>query len=206
MDASAIFDIDAVDLLLADTPTSSVPEWPQELDTPHTRSLPPEPAILAQPIPDALDHINSLERGWIGALHMAAQRGNDRIVRLFLLHGTRTAEVNETDSEGRAPLLHAVIGGHESVARLLLAHGAKIGVSDRAGRSPLHWAVLHHRLSMLRLLLEHRAEYEYDLAIDAYDSEGWTPLHMAVDGAFEAGVALLLQYGANIAARARMRS
>lgn len=73
---------------------------------------------------------------------------------------------------------------------------------DREGRSGLHWAVLHRRLGILQHLLDHRAKYERSLVLDAYDNAGWTPLHMSVDRAFETGVVMLLQGGADINAKA----
>ncbi|CAI7591462.1 unnamed protein product [Penicillium glandicola] len=131
------------------------------------------------------------DKGWISTLHIAAQKGHERIVRVLLLRGNMDA--NKQDSDGRTPLIHAVIENHASVVRLILSHGARIGVCDCDGRSALHWAVLHQRLEILQQLLYHRAKYEPSLDLDAYDNAGWTPLHMSVDRAFEAGVLLLLQ-------------
>jgi ankyrin repeat protein len=95
------------------------------------------------------------DKGWIGTLHIAAQKGHERIVRVLLLRGNM--DVNNQDSDGRTPLIHAIIENHDSVVRLLLSHGARIGVYDREGRSGLHWAVLHRRFGILQHLLDHRA-------------------------------------------------
>ncbi|KAJ5593403.1 hypothetical protein N7537_010307 [Penicillium hordei] len=140
------------------------------------------------------------DKGWIGPLHIAAQKGHERIVRVLLLQDN--IDANNKDSDGRTPLIHAVIENHDSVVRLLLSHGARIGVYDCDGRSALHWAVLHRRLEILKQLLGHRAKYEPGLDIDVYDNYGWTPLHMSVDRAFEAGILMLLQEGADINAKA----
>lgn len=140
------------------------------------------------------------DKGWIGTLHIAAQKGHERIVRVLLLQGN--IDANSQDSDGRTPLIHAVIENHDSVVCLLLSHGARIGVYDCDGRSALHWAVLHRRLEILKQLLEHRANHEPDLDIDVYDNYSWTPLHMSVDRAFEAGILMLLQEGADINAKA----
>jgi len=55
------------------------------------------------------------------ALHLAAQGGDEGMVRLLLDYG---AGVNCQDSRGRSPLHFAVEGGHEAVVRLLLMRGA----------------------------------------------------------------------------------
>lgn len=113
-------------------------------------------------------------------------------------------DFNEKDSDGRTPLMHAVIGGHEGVAQLLLARGAHIAPVDRDARSVLHWAALYRRESMLRMFLEPRGDCAVDHPdVDAYDDSGWTPLHMAIRRDFEAGVRMLLQAGARLDSKAQ---
>lgn len=142
----------------------------------------------------------SKQKGWIGALHIAAQRGHEQIIQVLLQSGNM--DVNQQDSDGRTPLLHAVMQNREPVVRLLLKQGARIGISDCDGRSGIHWAVLRRNLSMLQLLLKHRDEYEPMLAIDSYDNTGWTALHMAIVRGFEPAMLLLMQLGADINAKA----
>ena len=131
--------------------------------------------------------------GWLGPLHIAAQKGRDRIARILLQYNT---DCNEKDSDGLTPIIHAVIGGHEDVVRSLLLHGARIGnVDGQQGPSALHWAVLNRRETLLRLLLDHCSEEPR--LIDSYDNFGRTPLHIAIDTGFEMGVLMLLQFGAD---------
>ncbi|EAQ90266.1 predicted protein [Chaetomium globosum CBS 148.51] len=136
--------------------------------------------------------------GWVGTLHIAAQGGNEGIVRILLQRGQ--VDCNEQDSDGRTALMHAVIEGHEAVVRLLLAHAARVGDLDRDRRSALHLAILHRRESILRVLLDCQ---DPGLDLDAYDVAGWTPLHMAVERGFAVAVELLLQNGANMDTKAR---
>lgn len=139
--------------------------------------------------------------GWLGALHIAAQSGHERMVDILIEQGE---DFNEKDSDGRTPLMHAVIGGHEGVAQLLLARGAHIAPVDRDARSVLHWAALYRRESMLRMFLESRGDCAVDRPdVDAYDDSGWTPLHMAIRRDFEAGVRMLLQAGARLDSKAQ---
>lgn len=165
---------------------------------------PPRDQVLYESRPDASLRILSTSSpadavdGWLGTLHIAAQKGNDSIVRLLLEQGT--FDCNEKDSDGRTPLMYAAMEGHEAIVRLLLAQGARVGEVDRDRRSALHLAVLHKRESVLRILLAHG---EQGLSIDAYDVAGWTPLHIAAHRDFEAGMVLLLQSGANLHSKAR---
>ncbi|TQV91955.1 hypothetical protein V2A60_005952 [Cordyceps javanica] len=143
------------------------------------------------------------DKGWISTIHIAVQSGNERILDMLLRQDTEG--INCPDSNGRTPLFHGAIQDNEPVVQMLLAHGARIGLLDKEGRSPLHWAVLYRRLEVLRTLLEHWNKCErHSFDIDAHDNVGWTPLHLAVERRFEAGVLLLMQHGANIKARAKM--
>jgi hypothetical protein len=137
------------------------------------------------------------EIGWQSTLHIAAQRGHERIIRLLL---ERNIDCNEKDSDGLTPLIHATIQGHEAVVSLLLAHNAYIGEVDGQCRTAIHWAVLQRREAVLRILLSScTGEQPF---IDTYDKSGKTPLHLAVDMGFESGVQALLQCGANLHCKA----
>ena len=109
---------------------------------------------------------------------------------------------NSRDSDGLTPLMHASAGGHDDVAELLLGAGSRLGDVDSRRRSALHWAVIARRESMLRLLLRH-ADADDPFQVEVYDDAGHTPLHTAVDIGFEAGVAVLLDFGADPYSRAK---
>ncbi|RYP39083.1 hypothetical protein DL767_002346 [Monosporascus sp. MG133] len=137
--------------------------------------------------------------GWQSPLHLAAQKGHDRIVRVLLQH---ESDCNERDGDGLTPLFHAIIGGHEDVVTSLVEHeGTQIDGADGQGHTALHLAVLHRREALLKVLLKH-CEGNQAL-INSYDSAGRTPLHTAVDTGFEAGVRVLLEHGANLHYRTR---
>ncbi|KAF2963150.1 hypothetical protein GQX73_g10430 [Xylaria multiplex] len=131
--------------------------------------------------------------GWQSPLHLAAQKGDDRIVRVLLQY---QSDCNERDSDGLTPLFHAIISGHEDVASLLLEHGARIGEKDWQGRTALALAVIYRREALLETLLQKCAGDQ--ALIDGYNATGQAPLHVAIDIGFEAGVRLLLEHGANL--------
>ncbi|KAM5386651.1 hypothetical protein ACJZ2D_000614 [Fusarium nematophilum] len=139
---------------------------------------------------------------WLSPLHMAAQRGHGRIIRILL---QCDIDCNEQDSDGLTPIMHAVIGGHEDVARSLLMRGARVAscsaVDGQQRPSALHWAVLHRRENILRLLLSHCLESP--ALVDGYDHLGRTPLHIAIDTGFESAVLMLLRSGADPRHKAR---
>lgn len=141
---------------------------------------------------------------WVTPVHLAAQRGHERIVEILLKKAS--GNPNVADSHGRTPLFHAVIPNHVSVARLLLENGAHMGNVDGDGRSVLHWAIIYQREEMLRFLLRSSLDHGRDrLDINIADYTGRTALHYAIGQGFEDGVLLLLQHGANAAAKVKTR-
>ena len=152
-------------------------------------------------------------------LHVAAMLGHgEELVDLLIGHG---AQVNATNHQGWTPL-HRVLD--KKVAEVLLDHGADINARDKDGLTPLHIAVgtehgrvteydvgdegtdnavrrrvadmyaLRHR-DLVQLLLERGAD------VEAKDSSGRTPLHLAARAGHMDDVRALVTQGADLNAR-----
>lgn len=139
------------------------------------------------------------EGNWVGALHIAVQRGHIRILRILLQHGV---DCNQKDGEGLTPLIHSIISNHEDVLSSLIQNGARVCETDNHSRNALHWAILQRQEVLLKVLLKYCSGDQ--IAMERRDSAGRTPLHTAVDIGFEAGVCILLEYGADLNSRAEM--
>ena len=120
-------------------------------------------------------------------------------VQFLLEHGTRRAHVNAGDESLRTPLHFAAEVGCPEVTRILLEHGADVGLRDKNGQVPLHLVSgrsrvkdENERLILTRLLLEHSAD------VNAQDMRGATPLHLASYHRRPTIARLLLNRGANI--------
>ncbi|KAL5336377.1 ankyrin repeat-containing domain protein [Aspergillus crustosus] len=141
------------------------------------------------------------ESGWLGTIHIAAQKGHDRILRVLFERGN--IDPDSTDSDKRTALFHAAVGGHNDVVRLLLNHGAIVTHLDSDDRSVLHWATHYQKLAVMQTLIEHWPKQELRSSVNAHDSHGWTPVHLAVERGFEEGLLLLLQHGGDMNTKAR---
>jgi len=59
-----------------------------------------------------------------GRIHNAIENGNGFVVRALLSIGV---DIEELDSKGRTPLIHATVKGQESICKLLLEKNASVG-------------------------------------------------------------------------------
>ena len=74
--------------------------------------------------------------GWT-ALHYAAAKGNNDIVRLLLAH---SADVDATSAAGVTPLMMAAQNGHIYTVKLLHDAGADATLEDDSGRTVIAYA------------------------------------------------------------------
>lgn len=207
-------DLDAIDSLLEAYGSSAQPLGGQPLTSflaPPDQTVPVDTERNnPRDVPDATHLAGAVHEsfktktgeGWLSTMHIAAQKGHERILRALLEQGDM--DPNSTDSDGRTPLFYAALGGHESVVRLLLNYGSRVSNLDCYRRSVLHWAAQYQQLEVLRTLLGHWSEHERGSCdVNAHDNHGWTPLHLAVERGFEEGVLLLIQFGADMNVKAR---
>lgn len=101
-------------------------------------------------------------------------------------------DVDQSDAEGRTPLMLASFNGHTAIVGFLLEVGADIEKQNREGRTPLIFAASGPNPETVGLLLEEGADP------DATDNgERWTPLMFAAAGGHADVVQTLLDHGAD---------
>lgn len=168
----------------------------------------------------------SSQRDCMNRLLAAVTQGREDEVAELLASGT---DPNGTDATGiQTPLLNVVKTAHETIARRLLAAGARVDIANVDGVTPLHWATAKQKVPMARLMLEagasvharerdgwtplhwaaYRGEAELvDLflsagaAVNLPDNDGWTPLHLAAQQGHAEAVRRLLKHGADATLR-----
>eukprot|EP00397_Hematodinium_sp_SG-2012_P015729 GEMP01016026.1.p1 GENE.GEMP01016026.1~~GEMP01016026.1.p1 ORF type:complete len:438 (+),score=128.85 GEMP01016026.1:37-1350(+) len=130
---------------------------------------------------DATDRDNSKT-----ALKTACELGLREAVEILLAYGASVVGKNS------GALHWASIGGHEDIAKMLLAHGASVNMTNSYGNSPLHWAARNGHAEICELLLDHKS------MIDAQDIASLTPLHWAAWEGHADVARVLVQHGAYV--------
>jgi len=117
---------------------------------------------------------------------------NIAIARTLLDHH---ADPNARRDESKTtPLMCAAKEGQESTVRLLLARGAKVGLTDSQGTDALHFAAESGSVECVRLLLDAGAD------VNSRDSLRNVPLMNAVSNGNIPIVKLLIARGADVSA------
>lgn len=70
---------------------------------------------------------------WPAALHLAAKRGNEKMINALIKGG---ASVDSKNSTGQTPLHLAASGGHDKACQVLIASGASTEASHSSPQSP----------------------------------------------------------------------
>jgi len=121
----------------------------------------------------------------------AVEVDNDSGLRQLLARGM---DPNTLDPRGQHGLYLALRGGSPKVFGLLLQHpDAKVDHANAVGETPLMMAALRGNLEAMKALIAKGA---------AVNRPGWSPLHYAASGPSPAAVAMLLELGAQVDARA----
>ncbi|TRY84588.1 hypothetical protein DNTS_001326 [Danionella cerebrum] len=116
--------------------------------------------------------INKTDHSQRTALHLAAQKGNVRFMKLLL---SRRADWRLKDLEEMTPLHLATRHSSPKALSLLLKHMApgEVDTQDRNKQTALHWSAFYNHPEHVKLLIRH------DSNIGIPDSEGKIPLHWA---------------------------
>lgn len=108
------------------------------------------------------------------ALHWAAEKGHEGLVRLLLQKGV-DVNLQDPGHRGWTALHLAAHRNHEPVVRLLLKMKADVSALDRFDQTALHRAVYRaSNEAIVKLLLESGAD------VDAQDFMGQTALHLVI--------------------------
>ena len=97
------------------------------------------------------------------ALHFAARRGNEEIVKILLQHSK--VNVNDKDASGKTALHLACNEGHSNVCQLLLNYGADIKAVSEDKTTPLHSAILNGHSQVAIMILNRGKRWSIDSSL-----------------------------------------
>ncbi|KAE8590313.1 hypothetical protein XENTR_v10018016 [Xenopus tropicalis] len=156
-------------------------------------------------------------------LMVAAQKGFLRLVELLTEHG---ADINQMNGSGKNSLMLACFAGHLNIVQYLRGQGASWESRDKAGCTAMHWAADGGHLKVVQWMIDDGCKIDsrdshlewtplmriaavsgnVDIArcliaagagVNAKDTNGKTPLMVAVLNNHESLVHLLLENGAD---------
>lgn len=133
-----------------------------------------------------------LRRRGLG-LHDAAYHGNRDEVEALLSTGRSTGDPNQRGPAGWTPLMLAVEGDHEEVAKVLLNSGAAVSMAMDEGFTALHFCAKRGNVSITKLLVKAGAD-----VVALTSAPGSTPLHVAAEAGRSEVMALLIEAGASL--------
>lgn len=120
-------------------------------------------------------------------LYDAARKGDVAAVSSLIARGTK---VNITDDLGRTPLHRAAMWNRAEIAKLLLAKGAAVNAVTKDGAwMPFHFAAYWGNVEVAKVILPIGN-------LNAQESSGDTPLHLATSRGRSEMVRLLVSKGA----------
>ncbi|XP_039478411.1 serine/threonine-protein phosphatase 6 regulatory ankyrin repeat subunit A-like [Oreochromis aureus] len=129
----------------------------------------------------------------ISPLHLAAYHGHCGALEVLL---SSLLDVDVRSPEGCTPLILACSRGHQECVSLLLHHGASPMTRDYIHQqTAIHTAAVNGHPECLRLLLNNNDQH---IDVDAQDSNGQTPLMLAVLSGHTDCVYSLLSQGASV--------
>jgi len=85
-------------------------------------------------------------------LLVSACSGGDEVEVVRLIKQQGTATVNKTDENGNSPIHNACQGGHLSIVRFLVNHGADTALKNGYGSSPMQTAIFGDHLEIVQFL------------------------------------------------------
>ena len=137
-------------------------------------------------------------------LHIASIVGNPLTVELLLSQNDFNVIslyksgnfINCKDINGMTPLHYACLRGHQNVLLLLLHADAYHNACDIKSNTALHLAANHGHESCIKALIYYAEHKSLELDINAQNSFGDTPLHLAGKWGFSNAVEILLSHGA----------
>ncbi len=172
--------------------------WAAADEAPLIAAVKAEDAGAVSALLDGGADVNATQPDGATALHWAAFRDHHEIASRLIAAG---ADVNAANELGATALWLAADNGSATMVERLLAAGARPDMALPEGETPVMTASRTGNADAVTLLFAAGADVNV-----AEDTRGQTALMWAVAQGHHAVVAALIEHGADVAARSRLRS
>ena len=128
----------------------------------------------------------------------AVEVNDTKIVELLIKKGADLSRMIHKNKNDLETLVHyAISKWHNAILRLLLDNSASVDELNESGDSPLNMAAFYGNTEAVERLLDHKALVNFQ-----HKKHKWTALHYAASQGRNAIAKLLIDRGANVAAKA----
>lgn len=140
---------------------------------------------------DEYDDFSSDKYAGQSLLSIAVSKDDLEMVKLLCEHGEDELNFNSIDQNALTPFFHAVIDGHNNIAKFLLEHPeVEIDCYHEDFITPFYQAVSTNNLELVRKLLSVKKD---NINLNVRDSHEMTPLHVACRDGFTEIAHLLIR-------------
>jgi cytohesin len=122
------------------------------------------------------------------SLHLAARKGDPKLIELLLKHGI-DVNVCARDLSSSIPLCHA---GSRQAAEILIANGADLSWRDESGGTVLHSLVRRGTIDAAKVIIEHGVD------VNAQNNFGSMALHVIAEHGSKEMAEVIVAKGANL--------
>ena len=143
--------------------------------------------------------INVKDENGQGVLHLAASKGDTRIIEALIEAG---ADVNSKDKYLETPINIAIVAGQTEIIKKLIEKNARPDLKNINGNNALHIALTSRDPKIINFLFEENLFTGANIQdiqeyLDCQNEEGKTPLHIASEFNKGEAIKLLLWAGVN---------
>lgn len=163
----------------------------------HCACINPDASHLREMLP-LVDNIGYEDFDKWKAVHYAAVCASAEPMKALCEHGVN---INDVTKDKTTPLMLAAKRNRAEVVEFLLKKGANVDMKNRKGKAALHYAAQYGAMDALKVLFKHQSKK----TLEQPGPEKMTPLIVAATKGHAKAVEALLEQGANVKKRDKLR-
>ncbi|GAB0098338.1 26S proteasome non-ATPase regulatory subunit 10 [Sergentomyia squamirostris] len=184
-------DFHELEILLSEKPHLATTKDENERFLLHWAALAGREQLVEVLLKDYSDQISKADDTNATPLILASLGGSVQVVKLLVTNG---ANVEDKNWHGHSALQYACSKGYKDIVEYLLEKGANVNIRDDRNDTCLHRLASIGRRDIMEMVVKHSKK----LDLNAQNSEGETPLHIACQEKQLECIALLVESGSSV--------